>query len=255
MSTKSVLDNLLAMKAELEALGCKVTITGNPEIEEEDIAVNIVYPPDVPPPAAAVHLDDGDRSLEAFKAMIRRGNYLVLDTETTGLERGEIVQIAVIDAAGSVLLDTLIKPINPIPGDASRIHHIYDDDVADAPSWALISPQLEKLLTGRDVVIYNAVYDRKMMHQSAEAAGLPKTDWKSLARFWCAMETFAELYGDWNEYRQSYRWQKLTTAASYYRLPVVDAHSALGDCLMTLAVVKRMAGESTASAYVEEHPF
>jgi DNA polymerase-3 subunit epsilon len=173
--------------------------------------------------------------------MIRRRDFLVLDTETTGLERGEIVQIAVVDATGNVLLDTLVKPGQPIPGDATRIHGIHDYDVQDAPSWALISPALVKLLTGRDVVIYNAVYDRKMMHQSAEAAGLPKVDWKALASFWCAMEAFAEVFGDWNAYRGSYRWQKLVTAARFYGLPVVDAHSALGDCLMTLAFVKKMA--------------
>jgi len=179
-------------------------------------------------------------SLQAFKNMIQQGNYVVLDTETTGLERGEIVQIAVIDASGAVLLDTLVKPVNPIPPDASRIHGLYAYHVADAPTWESISAQLVPLLSGRDVVIYNAVYDRKMMHQSAEAAGLPKVDWKTLATFWCAMEAFAETYGDWNEYRGNYRWQKLVTAARYYRLPVVDAHSALGDCQMTLQVIKAM---------------
>jgi DNA polymerase III epsilon subunit-like protein len=179
-------------------------------------------------------------SLQAFKSMIQRGNFVVLDTETTGLERGEIVQIAVIDATGAVLLDTLVKPVNPIPPDASRIHGLYAADVADAPTWAAVSAQLLPLLAGRDVVIYNAVYDRKMMHQSAEAAGLPKVDWKTLATFYCAMEAFAEVYGDWNDWHQSYRWQRLSTAARYYRIPVTDEHSALGDCRMTLQVVKAM---------------
>jgi DNA polymerase-3 subunit epsilon len=186
--------------------------------------------------------DDGDRSLEAFKRMIQRGNYVVLDTETTGLERGEIVQIAVIDSTGNVLLDTLVKPVGRIPADASAIHGLTDADVASAPRWADVSAKLLPILTGKDVVIYNAVYDRKMMHQAAEAAGLPKVDWKQFSRFWCAMEAFAEVFGDWNEYRHSYRWQKLTTAANYYSLPVLNAHTALGDCLMTLAVCKRMAG-------------
>lgn len=232
-------DHLLAMKAELEKLGCKVTIS--PENHSDGfITVRIVYPTDVPPPAV---LDDGDRGLEAFKAMIRRGNYLVLDTETTGLERGEIVQVAVIDATGSVLLDTLVQPRGKIPADATRIHGIDSLTVAEAPSWALISPQLQELLAGHDVVIYNAVYDRKMMHQSAEAAGLPKVDWKSFTRFWCAMEAFAEVFGDWNDYRQSYRWKKLSDAAQYYQIADVGpAHSALGDCLTTLFVVRRMAG-------------
>jgi len=243
MTEQSKLTRLYAMKAELEQLGCQVTISSAPGLDS--VTVVIVYPPDVQPPEAAAPaplIDDGDRSLEAFKALIRRGDYLVLDTETTGLERGEICQIAIIDASGKTLLNSLVRTINPIPADASKIHHIYDNDVISAPSWADITPMVQELLTGRDVVIYNAVYDRKMMHQSAEAAGLPKVDWKTRTRFWDAMEAFAEVYGDWNAYRGNYRWQKLVTAAAYYDLRVQDAHSALGDCLMTLALVKKMAG-------------
>lgn len=229
---QTLIDRLFALKDELEQMGAKV-----------DISIKIAVDKPAEP-------ESQDRSLSAFKAMVTRGNFLVLDTETTGLERGEICQIAIIDWLGNVLLDTLVKPVGKIPADASRIHGIYDRDVIDAPSWALLSPSIEKLLSGRDVVIYNAVYDRKMMHQSAEAARLPKTDWKGIARFWCAMEAFAEVYGDWNGYRNSYRWQKLTTAASYYNVPIDNAHSALGDCLMTLEVVKGIAGipKSTGNA-------
>lgn len=181
-------------------------------------------------------------TLDAFKALIQSGDYLVLDTETTGLHDGEIVQIAIIDSAGNVLLDTLVRPRFPIPPDATRIHGITNAMVVSAPTWTQVSPQILNLLYGRDLIVYNAVYDRKMMHQSAEKAGLPKIEWKEITRWHCAMEAFAEVYGDWNDYRQSYRWQKLTTAAAYYGLSVQDAHSALGDCLMTLAVIKKLAG-------------
>lgn len=215
-----LIDRLNELKRDLESLGARMSVEVNPQTPITD---------------------DGDRSLEAFKRMIERGEYLVLDTETTGLEQGEIVQIAVIDATGNVLLDTLVKPVGRIPLDAQRIHGITDSMVASAPSWAEVSARLLPLLNGRDVLIYNATYDRKMMHQSAEAAGLPKVDWKQFARFWCAMEAFAEVYGDWNDYRKSYRWQKLVTAANYYGLPTDNAHSALGDCLMTLAICQRMA--------------
>lgn len=181
-----------------------------------------------------------NQTLEAFKRVIQSGDFVVLDTETTGLHQGEIVQIAIIDSSGKTLLDYLVRPINPIPPDASAIHGITDEMVKSAPGWADIWLGVSMILAGRNVVIYNAVYDRKMMYQSAEAAGLPKFEWKHHARWWCAMEAFAVVYGDYNSYRQSYRWQKLTTAARYYNLPVANAHSALGDCLMTLGVCKEM---------------
>lgn len=41
-------------------------------------------------------------------------NALILDTETTGLEEhAEIVEIAVIDYTGAVLLETLVRPDGP----------------------------------------------------------------------------------------------------------------------------------------------
>ncbi len=173
--------------------------------------------------------------------VIRSGKFVILDTETTGLERGEIVQIAVIDSSGQVLMDQYIKPVNPIPPSVTAIHGITDAMVATAQPFSAVVPELLKILTDQNVIVYNAVYDRKMLHQSAEACGHPKTEWRELSHWWCAMEVFAEVYGDWNSYRQSYRWQKLTTAARYYNLPILNAHSALGDCQMTLGVCRAMA--------------
>lgn len=181
--------------------------------------------------------------LSSFKAMIRTEDFLVLDTETTGLDqRAEICQLAVIDYNGTTLMDTLLKPVRPIPADASRIHGIYDSDVANAPTWPQVVEDLKRIVAGRNLVIYNAKYDRSMMHRSSEAWNMPKFEWKAHANFWCAMDAFSEIYGEWNDYYQSYRWQKLTVAASYYSFPVINAHSALGDCLMTLGVVMSMAG-------------
>ena len=179
--------------------------------------------------------------LQGLLNVIRGGQFLILDTETTGLERGEVVQIAVIDGSGQTLIDTLVKPIEPIPPSTTRIHGITNQMVMTAPLFADVIENLKQTLNGKQVIVYNAVYDRKMLHQSAEAAGIEKTDWKAVSRWWCAMEGFAEVYGDWNSTRRSYRWQKLATAARYYGLPMTDAHSALGDCLTTLAICKHMA--------------
>lgn len=179
-------------------------------------------------------------NLQAFKDMLKAGNYVVLDTETTGLERGEVCQIAIVESTGHVAFDVLVKTVNLIPMDATRIHGITNEMVEDSPSFAELVPSIRNALAGRNVVVYNAVYDRKMLHQSAEAAGIVKTDWKVISEWWCAMEAFAEIYGDWNEYRQSYRWQKLSTACQYYRIPVQNAHTALADAQMTLELCKRM---------------
>lgn len=181
-------------------------------------------------------------TLQQLKAVYERQDFLVLDTETTGLHRGEICQIALIDHKGVVLLDSLVNPVNPIPMDAQRIHGITDDMVKDAPNWREIESLLYQMLAGRELVVYNATYDRKMMHQSREAWGLPKIEWTEVATWYCAMLAYAEFRGDWNDYHGNYRWQKLTIAASQMGVDIVDAHAALGDCRLTLAVLNKMFG-------------
>ena len=179
-------------------------------------------------------------SLFRFRAELNQQPYVILDTETTGLHEGEIVQIAIIDNHKRILLDTLVKPSCKIPYEAYRIQGISDEMVANGPTWAEISTLVYRIIRDQNLIVYNAIYDRRMMHQSAQAAQLPKIDWKNHARWFCAMTAFSELYGDYNEYHGSYRWQRLSTAASYFNADVMNAHTALGDCVMTHAVVEGM---------------
>lgn len=174
------------------------------------------------------------------KVLMTFDEWYILDTETTGLHDGEICQIAIIDNTGQVHFDTYIKTVQPIPQDATRIHGITDDMVKDSPTWATMQPIIANFLQGKICVVYNAVYDRKMMHKSNERAGLEKYDWKEHTAFYCAMEAYAEFYGQWNDYRDSYTWQSLVNAVGQCDLKVNAAHSALGDCLMTLEVVRTM---------------
>ncbi len=176
-----------------------------------------------------------------LEGVVKSGKFLILDTETTGLgSDAEICQIAIINENGDHLLNTLVKPKRPIPADATRIHGISNEMVANAPTYPEVHDIIKYLLTNNQVIVYNATFDRGMLHKSAEAWGLPKTDWKKIASWHCAMLEFAPIYGEWNDYRGSYKWQSLSTAASHYKVTVKNAHSALGDCLMTLAVVKAM---------------
>lgn len=172
--------------------------------------------------------------------VIKSGDYLILDTETTGLDyTSEICQIAIIDSSGKVLLDTLVKPVRPIPAEATAIHGITNEMVHFAHKFP--QKELSNLLHNRHVIVYNAEYDVQMLYRSERALLNPIVeDWREVAHWYCAMETFAEIYGDWNDYHQSYRWQKLSTACAYYNIPVTKAHGALEDCLSTLAVCKAM---------------
>ena len=121
-------------------------------------------------------------------------DFVVLDTETTGLDsHAEIVEISIIDKQGRVLFDSLIKPKKPIPRDAQRIHGISNMTVSTAPSWAGVYNQVKEILTapGRTVVIYNADYDVRIIQQTCRLHGLNMFDFNST----CLMLQYAKFWG------------------------------------------------------------
>jgi len=164
---------------------------------------------------------------------------VVLDTETTGLNRhDQVVQVAVIDAAGEPLLLRTVRPSVPISRDASRVHGITPDMVRDAPTFPDIYDELRAVLADRTIVAYNAKFDRQMLNQTCAAYRLEKFP----AQSWhCAMLRFAEYHGQWDYSRRSFRWQRLGDACVLLNILCTDAHSALGDARMTLRLVQRMA--------------
>ncbi|HFF8435627.1 3'-5' exonuclease [Serratia marcescens] len=173
-------------------------------------------------------------------------NCLVLDTETTGLDdKAEIIEIAVIDAHGKVLLNTLVRPSKPIPTEATAIHGITDEMVKDAPTWPEVNPQLCSLISGKTIAIYNAEYDIRLLEQTDRIWKItPKIS--VTPQIVCAMHEYAEFYGQKSE-RGGYKWQKLTAAAEQQGVIIKGTpHRALSDCLTTLGVIKAMAAEGKA---------
>ena len=178
---------------------------------------------------------------------ILKSQPMYLDTETTGFDRtAQIVELAVIDYDGSVLLDTLIKPPINIPAAATNVHGITDEDVAGAPTFRDVLLRLQSIMGARVVVIYNADYDLRMLRQSAAEPGLGQwsvpVDFSNvLTNTHCAMLLYAEFWGDYNSYRHSYKWQSLVNAARQQRLILPpNLHRALADARLTRSLMLKM---------------
>lgn len=62
------------------------------------------------------------------------------DTETTGIraDKERVIEIAAYDPIGDRTFERLVNPGMPIPAEASAIHHITDDMVADKPGFGEI---------------------------------------------------------------------------------------------------------------------
>ena len=85
-----------------------------------------------------------------------------LDTETTGFSPAAgdaVVEIAIVDSDGRVLIDTLIDPQRSIPWQATNVHGITDTMVRGKPTLRHVMPQVVEAIAGQQVVIYNASFD------------------------------------------------------------------------------------------------
>jgi DNA polymerase III subunit epsilon len=158
-----------------------------------------------------------------------------LDTETTGLtDLSEIVEISILDTNGELLIDTLVRPRRLIPPDAVRIHGIRNEMVADAPSWLQVWPQVESILQGRTVGIYNADFDLRMFKQTHRMSGLP---WRSPdMQPFCIMR----LYSD---FRGTSRFLSLEDAGRQLGIALPNAHRSRADTALARAILLRMAGQ------------
>jgi DNA polymerase-3 subunit epsilon len=165
---------------------------------------------------------------------------VILDTETTGLNDAQIVELAIIDGEGKTLLNTRLKPQDPekvhevVNGMcAFDIHGIAANDLLHCPTFADIWPKLESTIENRTIVVYNYGYDIPIIRDEMMRYGII-TDWHDERADFngiCAMKLYARYVGQWSDYHHSFRWQRLEGGD----------HSALGDCIATLDILKRMA--------------
>lgn len=168
---------------------------------------------------------------------------LTIDTETTGLGyRDEVLELAIADGNRFPRVWKYYRPervkkwpvaeeINGISPDYVRVMGRFRDDGA----------RIAGILNQAHVVVgYNLDFDMRLMSQS----GLP--DFGSTVRTFDIMHAFAEIYGELlppsDEGIPLYRWQKLETAARYYGVNWDHGrqHTALGDAIVTLDVLKAM---------------
>jgi DNA polymerase III subunit epsilon len=177
------------------------------------------------------------RSVVWARRVVNDPATVFLDTETTGLDgRAEIVDIAVVDHRGNVLLETLIRPAVRIPAEASSIHGIYDHRVVGAPSWEQVCRELAPLLANRRIVVFNAGYDRRIIRQCCAQSRLPMPD----SAWECAMLAYAEYVGERSPWGKGYTWHKLDKAAAAFGISP-GGHRALTDADVCRRVVHGMA--------------
>lgn len=174
----------------------------------------------------------------------------LVDTETTGLDKeDQVIELAIISLAmedGKLRrlgqYQTLIKPTCPVSVEARAVHHILDEELADKPTIQEflqnsgfpdlgIPPLSEARLDDEDLVMvaHNEAFDRRMLVQSGIIEDLLPA--RRICTWRCAMHIWPDATSHSN---QSLRYRL------GIKLDVGDAHRALGDALVTEAILHEM---------------
>ena len=103
--------------------------------------------------------------------------YIILDTETTGLEVKQGHRIIEI---GAVLLNdrkkseehfhTYLNPSRLIDEEASKVHGIMNEDLADKPFFEQIAEEFLEFIDGSTLVIHNAAFDVGFLNNELKLA-------------------------------------------------------------------------------------
>lgn len=164
---------------------------------------------------------------------------IVIDTETTGLnpEKDELLQVSIISSDGRTLFNSYIRPkVHTHWEEAERINGITPQMLENAPIIDDVMPQIITIIKYAKVIIgYNVCFDLEFIR----AAGCSISNDTSLVD---VMTIFAEIYGEWSDYFEDYKWQKLSVCADYYGYDwgLDTAHDSLSDCRATLYCYKEL---------------
>ena len=103
--------------------------------------------------------------------------YIILDTETTGLE---VLQGHRIIEIGAVLLNdrkkteehfhTYLNPSRLIDEEASKVHGIMNEDLEDKPDVSEIAEEFLEFVDGATLVIHNAAFDIGFLNNELKLA-------------------------------------------------------------------------------------
>nr|WP_121273110.1 3'-5' exonuclease [Pedobacter schmidteae] len=153
------------------------------------------------------------------------------DLETTGVNVGvdRIVEIAILKAMpdGSEVIKSLrINPEMPIPLHSSLIHGIYDEDIATAPTFKSMAPELAEFIGDADLAGYNSNrFDIPVLLEEFLRAGID---------FDMSDRKFVDVQNIFHQMEQ----RTLRAAYKFYcGKDIINAHSAEADITATYEVL------------------
>lgn len=147
------------------------------------------------------------------------------DTETTGIrpDKDRIVEIAAYDPVNGKSLELLVQPNIPIPEEATAIHGITNEMVANAPTFETVGKAFIEFCSGECVLIAhnNDSFDRHFLFQEGQRHQLSLPNWPMIDSLKWA-----------RKYRPDLPRHSLQFLRQIYGIAENTAHRALDDVLV-----------------------
>ncbi len=160
----------------------------------------------------------------------------VFDLETTGINVGKdrIVEICILKVNPDASRESKtwkVNPEMPIPKESSAIHGIYDEDVANAPTFKDIASKILEMISGSDLGGFNSNrFDVPLLAEELLRAGLDF----DLSKF--KLVDAQTIYHKMEP-------RNLSAAYNFYcQKTLENAHSAEADVLATFEVLDAQVG-------------
>lgn len=175
--------------------------------------------------------DIGERGKQPLRAL----SFVVFDTETTGLapsQGDQIVQIGAVRVVNGRILsgesfNRIVNPGRSIPPESIRFHGITDDMARDKPPLGVVLPQFKAYAADAVLVAHNAAFDLKFLRMRERDFGVrfdnPVLDTMMLSAFLDGSESG----------------HSLDSICERFGIEITDRHTALGDAIVTAAVLLR----------------
>lgn len=180
------------------------------------------------------------KRIASISQILKTKDYIVLDTETTGLspDTDKIIEIGMVRVVNDEMVNqngTFINPERPISASASKVNGIKAADVKQAPTYAQIAPSIARLLIGNTVVAHNADFDLRFICRMLSDAGFDGE-----IRYIDTLRLSRELFPEMDNY-------KLGTLCDFFEIDPGNAHRAVDDSVACYHILQRCKARASAA--------
>ncbi|MDH3998036.1 MAG: exonuclease domain-containing protein [Desulfuromonadales bacterium] len=167
---------------------------------------------------------------------LRQLNYVIFDTETTGLnpsDGDEIIQIGAVRVIKNRLLrnetfDQLVDPQRSVPQASTKVHGIRPEHLTGQPHIGQVLPAFHRFVKGSVLVAHNAAFDMRFLQLKENVTEI---------RFDNPVLDTLLLSSVVHPHQEGH---SLDAIAERFGIEIVARHSAIGDALLTAEVLLRL---------------